>query len=155
MSDIVEKIQKSTVRMLNQMANEVINDTERQVVDAIGDFKSLTRQSDEVLMRFVTNLNNNFDELLDKEIVKDESIFNFETLSLVQEEELDVMVALEGIVNASRNEHLAVFISFNTRLASLFPRKRIDESTNPLDPSRSQPLSRKPCVHLAWMPSTT
>ena len=52
MSDIVEKIQKSTVRMLNQMANEVINDTERQVVDAIGDFKSLTRQSDEVLMRF-------------------------------------------------------------------------------------------------------
>ena len=53
--------------MLNQMANEVINDTERQVVDAIGDFKSLTRQSDEVLMRFVTNLNNNFDELLDKE----------------------------------------------------------------------------------------
>jgi len=47
-----------------------------------------------------------------------------------------VMVALEGMVNASRNEHLAVFISFNTRLASLFPRKRIDESTNPLDPEQ-------------------
>ena len=74
------------------MAHEVISDTERQVVDAIGDFKSLTRQSDEVLMRFVTNLNNNFDELLDKEIIKDEAVFNFETLSLVQEEELDVMV---------------------------------------------------------------
>ncbi|MBO6566618.1 MAG: DUF1631 domain-containing protein [Pseudomonadales bacterium] len=136
MSEIVEKIQKATVRTLNQMAHDVISDTERQVVDAIGDFKSLTRQSDEVLMRFVSNLNNNFDELLDKETFKDEAVFNFETLSLVQEEELDVMVALEGMVNASRNEHLAIFISFNTRLASLFPRKRIDESTNPLDPEQ-------------------
>ncbi len=136
MSEIVEKIQKATVRTLNRMAQEVLSDTERQVVDAIGDFKALTRQADEVLMRFITNLNNNFDELLDKEIIKDEAIFNFETLSLEQEEELDVMVALEGMVKAARNEHLAVFISFNTRLASLFPRKRIDESSNPLDPEQ-------------------
>lgn len=136
MSEVVEKIQKAAVRRLNQMARQVIDETERQVVDAIGDFKSLTQQSEEVLMRFIGNLNNNFDELLDKEIVKDEAVFNFETLSLVQEEELDVMVALEGMVNAARNEHLPVFISFNTRLASLFPRKRIDESTNPLDPEQ-------------------
>ncbi|HAK50416.1 MAG TPA: hypothetical protein DCM54_00710 [Gammaproteobacteria bacterium] len=87
-------------------------------------------------MRFVTNMNHSFDELLDKEIIKEEAVFDFETLSLVKEEELDVMVALEGMVNYSRNDHLPSFISFNTRLNSLFPRKRIDESTNPLDPEQ-------------------
>ena len=115
------------------MAMQTIASVERQVVDAIGDFRALSQQSDEVITRFENNLNNNFDELLDKEIIKQDAIFNFETLSLVQEEELDVLVALEGMVNAARNEHLAVFISFNTRLGSLFPQKRIDESSNPLD----------------------
>jgi hypothetical protein len=135
-SDIVDQIQKAAVSQLNKMAGQVIADTERQVVDAIGDFRALSEQSGEVLSRFINNLNHNFDELMDREIVKEEAVFNFETLSLVQEEELDVMVALEGMVNAARNEHLPVFISFNTRLASLFPRKRIDESTNPLDPQQ-------------------
>lgn len=118
------------------MVEKALNSVERQVVDQVGDFKHLSQQSDDVMMRFVTFMNNNFDELLDKEVVKDEAIFNFETLSLVQEEELEVIVALEGMVNAARNEHLPVFISFNTRLSSLFPRKRIDESSNPLDPDQ-------------------
>lgn len=93
---IVDKIQKAAVRRLNQMTQQVINGTERQIVDAIGDFKLLSQQSEEVLMRFVSNLNHNFDELMDRDIIKDEAIFDFETLSLVQEEELDVIVALEG-----------------------------------------------------------
>ncbi|MDA0979327.1 MAG: DUF1631 family protein, partial [Proteobacteria bacterium] len=136
MSEIVEKIQKECIDTLAQMITDTISKVERQVVDQIGDFKSLSQQSGAVVQRFVTNMNHHFDELLDKEIIKDEAVFNFETLSLVQEEELDVIVALEGMVNASRNEHLPVFISFNTRLGSIFPKKRIDESSNPLDPEQ-------------------
>jgi hypothetical protein len=135
-SEIVDKIQKASIRQLNQLVIEAIASCERQVVDSIGGFKALSEQSTEVLERFVVNLNQNFDKLMDREIIKNEEVFNFETLSLVQEEELDVIVALEGMVNASRNEHLAVFISFNTRLSSMFPRKRIDESSNPLDPDQ-------------------
>lgn len=105
-------------------------------MDQIGSFLGLSQQQDGVLEAFVTNLNHNFDELLDKEIIKDEAVFDFENLSLIQEEELDVIVALEGMVNYCRNDHLANFISFNTPLNSLFPRKRIDESTNPLDPEQ-------------------
>ena len=48
-------------------------------------------------MRFVTNLYNNFDELMGREVTDEQTIFNFETLSLVQEEELDLIVALEGM----------------------------------------------------------
>jgi hypothetical protein len=87
-------------------------------------------------MNFVTNLYNNFDELMGREVADEQTIFNFETLSLVQEEELDLIVALEGTVNAARNEHLAVYIGFNTCLSSLFPQKRLDESTNALDPNQ-------------------
>ncbi len=136
MSEIVEKIQKASLDRLTQMTIGVIKDSERQIVDAIGDFKSLSQQTDEILDRFMKNMTDNFDELMDREFLKDEAVFNFETLSLVQEEELEVIVALEGMVNYARNEHLPVFISFNTRLSSLFPRKRIDESTNPLDPEQ-------------------
>lgn len=118
------------------MLQEALNGVERQVVDQIGAFRTLTQRQDDVLMSFVVNMNDHFDELLEKETQKPATIFDFETLSLVQEEELDVMVALEGMVNASRNQHLATFISFNTRLSSLFPGKRIDESSNPLDPEQ-------------------
>lgn len=118
------------------MVAATITAVERQVVDQIGDFKSLSQQSGDVQARFVKNLSDDFDKLMDREVIKDEAVFNFETLSLVKEEELEVIVALEGMVNAARNEHLPIFISFNTRLSSLFPRKRIDESSNPLDPEQ-------------------
>jgi len=63
-SDIVDKIQKAAVRRLNQMAQQVIDDTGRQIIDSIEDFKALSQQSNEILMRFMTNLNNNFDKLM-------------------------------------------------------------------------------------------
>ncbi|MBT4493009.1 MAG: DUF1631 domain-containing protein [Gammaproteobacteria bacterium] len=136
MSETVDNIQKAAVSRLGQMVQQTIANVERQVVDTIGDFKALSQQSNDVLNLYVSNLNANFDELLDRESSKEEAVFNFDTLSLVQEEELEVMVALEGMVNAARNEHLPIFISFNARLSSLFPRKRIDESSNPLDPEQ-------------------
>jgi hypothetical protein len=135
-SETVDNIQKAAVSRLGQMVQQTIANVERQVVDTIGDFKALSQQSNDVLNLYVSNLNANFDELLDRESSKEEAVFNFDTLSLVQEEELEVMVALEGMVNAARNEHLPIFISFNARLSSLFPRKRIDESSNPLDPEQ-------------------
>ena len=135
-SDTVDKIQKAAVHRLNQMAQQVLDDAGRQIIHPIEDFNALSQQSNEILMRFITNLENNFNELMGREVTKEQTIFNFETLSLIQEEELDLIVALEGMVNAARNEHLAVYIGFNTRLSSLFPQKRLDESTNPLDPNQ-------------------
>ncbi len=136
MSEIVTKIQKTSVRTLHGMVQEMLLGVAQQDKDRNSLLHGLSKNADEILSRFVNHMNNEFDELMDKEVVKGSAVFNFETLSLVQEEELDVMVALEGMVNASRNEHLAIFISFNTRLSSMFPRKRIDESSNPLDPEQ-------------------
>lgn len=136
MPAIVDKIQKESSELLANLVVQTLSHVERKVVDPIGDFKSLSQQSDAVIDRFIKNIGYSFDDLMDRESNKDDAVFSFENLSLVQEEELEVIVALEGMVNAARNKHLAVFISFNARLSSLFPKKRIDESSNPLDPEQ-------------------
>lgn len=136
MYEIVEKLKEVSVKRLHQMLRDVLQKAEKGVVDEIGGFLALSQNRDQILDAFVENMNVYFDELMDKPITKPEPVFNFETLSLVGDADLEIMVALEGMVNAARNTMLPVFISFNTRLNSLFPNKRIDESTNPLDPSQ-------------------
>ncbi len=136
MSDIVEKLKEKSVAELTAMLRDVLLKAEKSIVDQIGGFLSLSQNQDEVLSAFAHNMNNYFDELMDKPIDKVEPVYNFETLSLVQDDDLEIMVALEGMVNAARNAQLPNFISFNTRLNSLFDNKRIDESSNPLDPSQ-------------------
>jgi hypothetical protein len=86
-------------------------------------------------MQFVENMHDKFDELLGK-LQKKTVVLDDESLTLVQEDELDNMVAIEGMIAAARNLHLPSFISFNTRLNALFTNTRVDESTNPLDPQQ-------------------
>ncbi|XOV88369.1 MAG: DUF1631 domain-containing protein [Pseudomonadota bacterium] len=136
MSDIVEKLKEESVAALTDMLREVLLRAEKGVVDQIGGFLTLSQHQDDILAAFAHNMNNYFDELMGKPIDKVEPVYNFETLSLVKDDDLEIMVALEGMVNSARNAQLPNFISFNTRLNTLFDNKRIDESTNPLDPSQ-------------------
>ncbi|HKI74777.1 MAG TPA: DUF1631 domain-containing protein [Pseudomonadales bacterium] len=136
MYEIVEKLKEISVARLHKMLNDVLTRAEKGVVDEIGGFLALSQSRDQILTAFTQNMDAYFDELMDKPVNKPEPVYNFETLSLVGDADLEIMVALEGMVNAARNGMLPVFISFNTRLNSLFPNKRIDESTNPLDPSQ-------------------
>ncbi len=75
---------------------ETLGGAERGVVDQIGGFLALSEKTDKVLMAFVTNMNHCFDKLLDKEVIKDDAVFDFESLSLVQDDDLEVTVPLEG-----------------------------------------------------------
>ena len=96
-------------------------------------------------MQFIDNLNLEFDKLTGK-VKKERQVVDFETLSLVAEDELNAMVAVEGMIANARNMHLPSFISFNTRLNALFTDIRIDESTNPLDPQQVATAFRVPQV---------
>lgn len=136
MSAIIEKLRDTTVERLTQMLDDTLATAEKGVVDQIGGFLSLSNNREEIVSAFRHGMYNHFEELLDRPIEKPQPEYNFETLSLVQDDDLEIMVALEGMINASRNSQLPTFISFNTRLNSLFEKKRIDESTNPLDPSQ-------------------
>lgn len=127
MSEILEKLQQATVRSLSRMVREALEETNHIL--------AIAEHQDDILMQFIENLNYEFDKLTGK-VVEEKQIVDFETLSLVQEDELNAMVAVEGMVANARNLHLPSFISFNTRLNALFTEIRIDESTNPLDPQQ-------------------
>ena len=107
----------------------------QEVLDENDSILVIAQKRDDLLMEFVDNMNREFEKLLGT-WTKEKTVVDFETLSLVQEDELNAMVAVEGMVASSRNLHLPSFISFNTRLGALFPETRIDESTNPLDPQQ-------------------
>jgi hypothetical protein len=126
-SEVVEKVQKASIRSLYRMAQEVLEDSSSAL--------PLNQGRDDILIRFVENMHDKFDELLGKQ-QKKTIVLDYESLSLVQEDELVNMVAIEGMISAARNLHLPSFISFNTRLNALFTNNRIDESTNPLDPQQ-------------------
>lgn len=136
MSVIVEKLRDNCVQRLGAMLSDLLNKIESGEISDVGAVGMLSNNRNEIVNAFTQGIYNHFEALLDRDIEKPEPVYDFETLSLVQDDDLEVMVALEGMVNAARNAQLATFISFNTRLNSLFDKKRIDESTNPLDPSQ-------------------
>ncbi len=128
MSKIVEQLRDLSVNLLSERVRAMIDSGDSGMYP-------LSRHRDEIVSAFGHGIFNHFEELLDRQIEKPEAVVNFETLSLVQDDDLETMVALEGMVNSARNAQLPTYISFNTRLNSLFENKQIDESTNPLDPS--------------------
>lgn len=69
-SEIVEKIQEASIQRLRGMLQASLDGVERQVVDQIVAFRSLTEQQDKVVDRFTTNLNHKFDNLMDKEVFR-------------------------------------------------------------------------------------
>ena len=60
---------------------EILDRVELQVVDQIVSFLAPSQQQDDLLIPFVNNMNHSFDELFDRESIKDKAIFDFETLS--------------------------------------------------------------------------
>lgn len=127
MSEIIDKLQQTAIRSLSRMVQEAL--TENSHIMAV------TQNQDDILMQFIDNMNEAFDKLTGK-IKEERAVVDFENLSLVEDDELTAMVAVEGMVASARNLHLPSFISFNTRLNSLFTDVRINESTNPLDPQQ-------------------
>lgn len=107
----------------------------QEVFDENSSQEQISQTRGDMLMHFMDNMNAEYDELQGVNKKRKSSI-NFETLTLIQEDELSAMVAISGMVSAARNMHFPSFISFNTRLNSLFTYIRIDESTNPIDPQQ-------------------
>ncbi len=126
-SEIIGKLQKAAIKSLTAMLQDVLDENDY--------ISGLSEIRDELVVEFIENMNQNF-ENLEKDVEEGEAAVDFDSLSLVQDVELDTMVAVEGMIAAARNLHLPSFIGFNTRLNSLFADIRIDESINPLDPQQ-------------------
>lgn len=128
MSEILTRVQDTAIRGISSRIVQTIDDAELKIR-----LPFLSDSRDDVVKRFIDNMTGLFSLLAGKTLRAEQHV-NFETLTLVEEHELEIMVAVEGMIAAARNEHLPHFISFNTRLNALLATIRIDESSNPLDP---------------------
>ena len=89
-----------------------------------------------ILDRFRQNAAKPFDELLGTKEEKVPAVLDYANLSLVAEDDLEAIIALEGMVSYARNADVTEYIKFNTRLDTLFFNTRIDESNSPMDPEQ-------------------
>jgi len=97
----------------------------------------IREESRAVAERFMTKLNEYFDALTTfkvKTLEIDDA--DYDKLSLVDHDYLEAIIAMEGMVNQSRNSERPQYVSFTTRLDSIFPNLTINENNNPLDPEQ-------------------
>jgi hypothetical protein len=96
---------------------------------------SLMAERDAILQRFASGIESKFDdltELTSKEI----NILDYGSLSLVEEADLEAIIAMEGMISHARNCDISEYLSFTTRLDTMLHGTRIDESNNPMDPEQ-------------------
>lgn len=78
----------------------------------------------------------NFDRLLDQGGQAEVNILDYGKLSLVEEADLEAIIALEGMIAHARNCDISEYLAFSTRLNELCFGIHIDESNNPMDPEQ-------------------
>lgn len=96
---------------------------------------SLMAERDAILQRFVIGIESKFDELTESSS-KEINVLDYGSLSLVEEADLEAIIAMEGMISHARNCDISEYLSFTTRLDTMLHGTRIDESNNPMDPEQ-------------------
>ncbi|MCH7814928.1 MAG: DUF1631 family protein [Proteobacteria bacterium] len=123
---------------LAKLAMDGLEEANQEIVNRVaasGGGPSIHQEKAAIVQRFLDNLAENFDELLGIK-TKEVNILSYGGLSLVDKEDLEAIIAMEGMVAHARNCDIQEYLSFTTRLDSMFSGTRIDESNNPLDPEQ-------------------
>ena len=103
------------------------------------DGQTLLDESDKVLARFKQELEKNFTELVEFSIRMDldnSSTLDYGNLRLVEEDDLEAIIAMEGMIAHARNTDIEQYLCYTTRLDKLIARTKIDESNDPMDPEQ-------------------
>lgn len=95
----------------------------------------LMKEKSAILKRFSENIKANFDQLtgVAKKAV---DVLDYGSLSLVEEDDLEAIIAMEGMISHARNCDIHEYLSFTTRLDAICYGACIDESNNPMDPEQ-------------------
>ena len=105
------------------------------VVSTSADGQLLHKEKQAVVRRFSALAADNFNTLMGTTEKKSE-VIGYGSMSLLGEEDLEALIAMEGMIAHSRNTDIQEYLSFSTRLDTLFYGTRIDESNNPMDPEQ-------------------
>lgn len=136
---IVNAVRDAMAASLSDRVSEALSDASMAIANEPAGKRSrdlnLSGEREEILKRFDTGIRANFDELtgvVDKEV----NVLDYGSLSLVEEDDLEAIIAMEGMISHARNCDISEYLCFTTRLDSLFYGTRIDESNNPMDPDQ-------------------
>ncbi|MBT72120.1 MAG: hypothetical protein CMQ15_08800 [Gammaproteobacteria bacterium] len=119
---VLEGLEEATVALCNQSSTS-------------NDGKKLAEEKSAVVDRFSTNVSINFD-VLTGDADKTVNTLDYGSLNLVEEDDLEAIIAMEGMISHSRNCDVQQYIGFTTRIDTLYFGTRIDESNNPMDPEQ-------------------
>jgi len=142
MKEVVDKVRLVAVRSLTRKVVTALENATLQIEASAMQFTNvqlppIREESRAVAERFMTNLNEYFDALTTfkvKNLEIDDA--DYDKLSLVDHDYLEAIIAMEGMVNQSRNSERPQYVSFTTRLDSIFPNLTVNEINNPLDPEQ-------------------
>lgn len=140
MKEVVDKVRLVAVKALTRSVISALENSTLQIEAQAMQFTNvqlppIREESRAIAERFMTNLNGYFDALTSFKVKETEDT-DFEKLSLVDHDYLEAIIAMEGMVNHARNGDRQEYVSFTTRLNSVFPNLTIDETNNPLDPEQ-------------------
>ncbi|MFT4863789.1 MAG: hypothetical protein ACI95C_003023, partial [Pseudohongiellaceae bacterium] len=141
MKDIVDKTKFSSVKSLTRLVLSALENANLQIAAQAFKFNKtqlppLREEGHAIAERFMTTLNGHFDALTSNTAKAPQLEVYEENLSLVDHDYLEAIIAMEGMVNHARNSDIQQYLSFTTRLDSLFENLTIDETNNPLDPEQ-------------------
>jgi hypothetical protein len=140
MKKVVDKVKFLAVKSLTRLVLAALENATLQINAQAMKFTKtalppLREEAHPIAERFLKNLNGHFDALTTL-VPKEDPIEDYDNLSLVDHDCLEAIIAMEGMVNHARNSDIQQYISFGTRLDSLFENLHIDETNNPLDPEQ-------------------
>jgi uncharacterized protein (UPF0147 family) len=140
MKEVVNKVRQVAVKTLTRHVVTALENSTLQIEAQAMQFTNvqlppIREETRAIAERFMTNLNDYFDALITLKM-KDSDDPDLGSLSLVDHDYLEAIIAMEGMVTHARNSEKQQYIYFNTRLDSVFPNLTIDETNNPLDPEQ-------------------
>ena len=129
--DIVLEVRDAMSAALCSLVEEALDgackDMRDQTSTAI-DGKTLLNESDKVLARFKQQLEKNFTELVKFSSRMDldiSSTLDFGNLRLIEEDDLEAIIAMEGMIAHARNTDIEQYLCYTTRLDKLIPHTKI------------------------------
>lgn len=140
MKKIVDKVKFLSVKSLTRLVLVALEKADLQIRSQSMKFTKtvippLREEAHSIAERFLKNLNGHFDALTTL-VPRENPVDGYDDLAVADNDYLEAIIAMEGMVNHARNSDIQQYISFGTRLDSLFENVHIDETNNPLDPEQ-------------------
>jgi len=136
---ILDTVSDAMAYSLSALVSEALSEANMTIANEPASKRSrdlnLMDERSAVLERFAVNMRAYFDELTGI-VAKEVNVLDYGSLSLVEEDDLEAIIAMEGMISHARNCDISEYLSFTTRLDTLFYGTRIDESNNPMDPEQ-------------------